>query len=192
VEEIEPDNESNKEDESKTSLGELWAIDAKTKTKTGLKLEEASHFNQQLHPVTIVSFPDKFGGHLVCTALNDQCCTGNGIITDNLANALRCEITKAKETTTYSTAGGDFISQYKISIKDAMLPCMLTTRTFDVVLNVMPKEASNATYGVIMGQDSMRALGIDTSVLLSTITWNDITIPMVPRWRDAIAVSQFR
>ena len=139
-----------------------------------------------------MSFSDKFGGRLVCTALTDQCCTGNSIITDDLANALGCEITKAKETTTYSTAGGDFVSQYEISIKDAMLPYMSTTRTFDVVLNVMPKEASNATYGVIMGQDSMRALGIDTSVLLSTITWNDITIPMVPRWRDAIAVSQFR
>ncbi len=151
-----------------------------------------------------MSFSDKFGGRLVCTALTDQCCTGNSIITDDLANALGCEITKAKETTTYSTAGGDFVSQYEISIKDTMLPCMSTTRTFDVVLNAMPKEASiDATYGVIMGQDSMRALGIDTSVLSSTITWNNITIPMVPRrvlesqfhhfeWRDAIAVSQFR
>ena len=140
-----------------------------------------------------MSFSDKFGGRLVCTALTDQCCTGNGIITDDLANALGCEITKAKETTTYSTAGGDFVSRYEISIKDAMLPCMSTTRTFDVVLNVMPKEASiDATYGVIMGQDSMRALGIDTSVLSSTITWNNIMIPMVPRgyWnRDSIMLN---
>ncbi len=182
VEEIEPDNESDNKDENKTSLGELWAIDAKTKTKTGPKLEEASHFIQQFHPVIIMSFSDKFGGRLVCTAITDQqCCTGNGIITDDLASALRCEITKAKETTTYSTAGGDFVSQYEISIKDTMLPCMSTTRTFDVVLDVMPKEASiDATYGVIMGQDSMRALGIDTSVHSSTITWNNITIPMVP------------
>jgi hypothetical protein len=125
VEEIEPDNESDKEDERKTSLGELWAFDAKT--KTGPKLEEASHFIQQFHPVTIMSFSDKFGGRLVCTALTDQCCTGNGIITDDFANALRCEITKAQEMTTYSRAGGDFVSQYEISIKDAMLPCMSTT-----------------------------------------------------------------
>jgi hypothetical protein len=41
VEEIEPDNESDKEDESKTSLGELWAIDAKTKIKIESNLEKA-------------------------------------------------------------------------------------------------------------------------------------------------------
>jgi hypothetical protein len=162
VEEIESGNE-DAESKSKTSLGELWAIDAKTKTKTGPKLGEASYSNQKLHPATIMSFSDKFGGRLVCTALTDQCCTGKGLIAHHLANALGCEITKAKETTTYSTAGGDFVSQYEISIKDAMLPCMLIKRTFDVVLNVMPKEASiDATYEMIMGQDSMRALGIDT------------------------------
>ena len=72
VEEIEPDNESDNKDENKTSLGELWAIDAKTKTKTGPKLEEASHSNQKLYPVTIMSFSDKFGGRFVCTAITDQ------------------------------------------------------------------------------------------------------------------------
>jgi hypothetical protein len=131
VEEIKPDNEFDKEGESKTSLGELWTINAKTKTKTKAEpnLGEASHSNQKWHPVTIMSFSNKFGGCLFCTALANQCCMGNSIITDDIANALGCEITRAKEATTYSTAGGDFVSQYKISIKDAMLPCMLTTQT---------------------------------------------------------------
>jgi hypothetical protein len=62
-----------------------------------------------------------------------------------------------------------------------MLPCISTQQTFDVVLNKMPEELSvDATYRVILGQDSMRALGIDTGVLSNLITWKDLTIPMVP------------
>jgi hypothetical protein len=54
VEEIESDNEDT-ESKNKTSLGELWAIDAKTKIK--IKSREDLHSNQKLHPTTIMSFP---------------------------------------------------------------------------------------------------------------------------------------
>ena len=46
----------------------------------------------------------------------------------------------------------------------------------------MPKEVStDATYGVIIGQDTMRALKLDTSVLSNTIIWSNLTIRMLPR-----------
>ena len=37
------------------------------------------------------------------------------------------------------------------------------------------------TYGVIMGQDSMSHLNIDTSITNQTISWGEKSIPMVPR-----------
>ena len=178
VEEI----ESSDEDESKTSLGELWAIDAKTKIKIESNLEEDSHLHSnQLHPITIMSFPDTSGGRLVCTALADQCCTRKRLIAHDLADALGCGITESAETTIYKTAGGNFESRSEISIPDAMLPCFTAQRSFKVVFNVMPKEVSiDATYGVIIGQDTMRQLKIDTSVLTNSITWDNLTTPMVP------------
>ena len=88
----------------------------------------------------------------------------------------------AAETTIYKTAGGNFESRSEISIPDAMLPCFTAQRSFKVVFNVMPKEVSiDATYGVILGQDTMRELKIDTSVLTNLITWDSLTTPMVPR-----------
>ena len=126
--------------------------------------------------------PSQSGGRLVCTALVDQCCTGKGLIAHDLADALGCGITESAETTIYKTAGGNFESRSEISIPDAMLPCFTAQRSFKVVFNVMPKEVSiDATYGVIIGQDTMRELKIDTSVLTNSITWDSLTTPMVPR-----------
>ena len=57
---------------------------------------------------------------------------------------------------------------------------------------LQPKEASklcsmscqnsiDTTYGVIIGQDTMRELKIDRNVLTNSITWDSLTTPMVPR-----------
>jgi hypothetical protein len=54
VEEIESDDK-DAENDSKTSLRQVWAIDAKTKIKS----EEDSNSNPKLHPITIMSFPDR-------------------------------------------------------------------------------------------------------------------------------------
>jgi hypothetical protein len=78
VEEIES-SYKDAQSKSKTSFGELRAIDAKTKIKVESNLEEDSHaHSNQLHPITIMSFQDTSGGRLVCTALADQCCIGKG------------------------------------------------------------------------------------------------------------------
>jgi hypothetical protein len=85
---------------------------------------------------------------------------------------------ESAETTIYKTAGGNFESHSEISIPDAMLPCFTAQRSFKVVFNVMLKDA---TYGVIFGQDTMRELKIDTSVLTNLISWESLTTPMVSR-----------
>jgi hypothetical protein len=142
-----------------------------------LDIESYLGVGKKLHPITIMSVSDKLKKSLI-----DQCCTGHK--PNDLAEALGCKFEKATKTQSYKTAAGEFQSQHKISIKEAMLPCISTQRTFDVVLNVMHKEVSgsvDATYGIILGQDSMRALRIDTSVFSNSITWKDLTIPMVPR-----------
>jgi hypothetical protein len=90
----------------------------------------------------------------------------------DLADALGCEITELAETTTYKTAGGNFESCNEISIPDEMLPCFTAQQSFRAVFNVMPKEVSiDATYRVIIGQDIISELKIDTSLLSNSITW---------------------
>ena len=39
----------------------------------------------------------------------------------------------------------------------------------------------DTTYGVIIGQDTMRELKIDMSVLTNSIMWDSLTTPMVPQ-----------
>jgi hypothetical protein len=91
-------------------------------------------------------------------------------------------ITESAEMTIYKTAGGNFESSSKISIPDSMLPCFTAQQSFKVVFNVMPKDVSiDATYGVIIGQDTMRELKIDMSVLTNSIAWDSLTTPMVPQ-----------
>ena len=173
-EEVKEEIDQSKDEESSrhSSLGELW--DLEFKTKINLDVESNLGVEKKLHPITIMSVSDKLKKSLI-----DQCCTGHKL--NDLAEALGCKFEKATKTQSYKTAAGEFQSQHKIIIKEAMLPCISTQRTFDVVLNVMHKEVSvDATYGIILGQDSMRALRIDTSVFSNSITWKDLTIPMVP------------
>ena len=58
----------------------------------------------------------------------------------------------------------------------------MLNRYFSTKLNVMPKGASGSNYGIIMGQNIMRRLEINTSVRNNTISWGDkIETKIVPR-----------
>jgi hypothetical protein len=47
---------------------------------------------------------------------------------------------------------------------------------------IIPKEcSSDMSYGTIIGQDSMPALDIDTSICHNTISWHDNDISMISR-----------
>ena len=61
-----------------------------------------------------------------------------------------------------------------------MLPVLSSDRTFDIELEVVPT-AGHMTYGIILGQDTMRKLEIDTIISKNIFTWKDIQRPMVAR-----------
>jgi hypothetical protein len=50
-----------------------------------------------------------------------------------------------------------------------MLPTLSSNRTFEIELMVVPKEHT-MKYGVILGQDGMRSLDLDTSIRENAIT----------------------
>ena len=82
---------------------------------------------------------------------------------------------------TFITAAGTFTADKILQITDAMLPCLLTTRTFLIDLMVIPEKCSaDMNYGAIIGQESMRLLDLDTSVCDNTISWGEKSIPMDP------------
>jgi hypothetical protein len=56
----------------------------------------------------------------------------------------------------------------------------LDQSSFTIKLMVLPPQKSS-NYGVILGEESMRALDIVKSVRNNMISWSDKEIPMVPR-----------
>ena len=58
---------------------------------------------------------------------------------------------------------------------------------------VIPKECcANMNYGIIIGQESMRLLDLDTSVRDNTISWGDCEVDMVTRdhWTEQRILQQ--
>ena len=62
-----------------------------------------------------------------------------------------------------------------------MLICLSSNQTFAIKLIVVPREClTDFNYGVIIGQDTMRAIDLDTSIQENMISWGEEQIPMVP------------
>jgi hypothetical protein len=120
--ETDSDDESVESNDRK-SLGELWEISKTFKTD-----------DEELHPVTVI------GERLAASILVDQCCTGNGIISWDLAEALGFEMTEVPEPQKYKTTGGEFESRFEISVQDAILSCLSTNHTFNATFDMLPKE----------------------------------------------------
>ena len=170
VEEEVSDEESV--DSRKSRDSELWDIET-----------VAENTDPELHPNTIMSFEDQKGKQKVlASCLLDQCCTGHGIITHELATALGYPIQESNEPVSYQTQAGVFESREVVKCKDVMLPCISTTDKFNIELNVVPVELSaHSIYGVIIGQKSMRTLKLNTDIIENVITWGKKKILMVPR-----------
>ena len=58
------------------------------------------------------------------------------------------------------------------------LPVLSSDCTLDIELEVVPVKG-HMTYGIILGQDTMRKLEIDTIISKNIFTWKDIQRPMV-------------
>lgn len=127
----------------------------------------------RLHPITVMTFPDKTNARIACKALLDQCCTDEGLIIWKLASMLGLSGERCPQRN-FVTAAGTFSTDRMVSINDLMLPCLSPNRTFTIRLMVIPEQCShNVTYGVIMGQETMRRLDLDTSVRNNTISWGE-------------------
>jgi hypothetical protein len=178
---FESDCESDDESycSSHASRGELMEIGSKTDS-------------QNLHPITIITLLDNHKKRVACKVLLDQCCTDKGLISWDMAKALNIPAIPSSPKT-FATANGTFSSTEVLKLEGAMLPCLSTNRTFSLELMILPKECSHqANYGVIIGQETMRLLDLDTSVRENTISWGECEIGMVSRdhWTPERIVQQ--
>ena len=155
---------------SHASRGELMEIVTKSDAKS-----------QHLHPITIITLLDNDQKRVACKALLDQCCTDKGLISWDMAKMLDLPTTTGPPKI-FATANGTFSSNEALKLDNAMLPCLSTNRSFTIELMVIPKECCvDMNYGIIIGQESMRLLDLDTSVRDNTISWGDCEVNMVPR-----------
>ena len=145
-------------------------------------LNERGSSSNKLHPITIITLVKSDGKRIATKALCDQCCTDKGLISQELVEELGIPAKDARHDQAYSTAAGVFSSNKEVELSSVMLPCLSNNRSFSTTLMVIPKECSSRlNYGVILGQEAMRELDLDTSVRTNTISWGEQEIPMVPR-----------
>lgn len=128
-----------------------------------------------------MTFPKKDNGRIACRALFDQCCMSEGLIRYNLANSLGLSRV-VSQSKSFSTAAGTFTTNHIIQINDVMPPCLSQNFPFTIALMVIQQNCScEMTYRVIMGEESMQKLDVDTSILEGTISLGERQIFMVSR-----------
>ncbi len=87
----------------------------------------------------------------------------------------------AGEGNEYVSGGGTFKNKFQVTINDLMLLAITTSRRFLLTLQVSEHKAD---YDVILGQESMRLLELNTDIVEGVITWgksDTLLVPMVPR-----------
>ena len=113
--------------------------------------------------------------------LLDSCCTGAGLVHSNVIKDLgMCMEDTGTRGSTYTSVGGTFRSQGRVKVPSVMFPVFSGDRTFNLELEVVPTRG-HMTYGMILGQDTMRKLEIDTIVSRNIFVSKDIERPMVER-----------
>ena len=112
--------------------------------------------SQNLHPITIMTLPDKNNKKIACKVLLDQCCIDKGLILLDLANMLDVPTSQGSPQT-FLMAAGSFTADPVLKVENAMLPCLLTNRTFTIKLMVVPTKVES-NHSIILGQDLISIL----------------------------------
>ena len=136
-----------------------------------------SNARKNKHPVTVALTRDVNGRPSVLRTLIDACCTGRGLISEKTVKSLGLKMTKKSHGGTYTSVGGKFKSLGYVRIPALILPVLSQDQSFSVELEVVPD--NNMSYSIIMGQQTMHDLQIDTKISSYEIIWNDIHRPMV-------------
>jgi hypothetical protein len=155
-----------------------YETDDDTSSSSKVMAINATQHSANLHPITVITLLDKNQKRVTCKVLLDQCCTDKGLILQELVKMFDFLTTKGNPCT-FTTAAGTVTADRILKIENAMLPCLLTNHTFIAKLIVIPSQKSS-NYGVILGEESMCTLDLDTSVRGNTISWGNKEIPMVP------------
>lgn len=74
-----------------------------------------------------------------------------------------------------------------------MLPCLSSNSIFMIELMVVPCQSwADLNYSIVIGQDTMRVLDLNTSIPDNTISWREEQIPMVPNdyWMEECIIQQ--
>jgi len=132
------------------------------------------------HPVTVALTKDAKGSPFVMRILLDPCCTGTGLISARVADSLGLDIRPATHRGTFTSVGGKFNTIGYVTVPSIVLPVLSQDKTVTLELEMVPDKA-HMTYGIIMGQDAIHDLQIDTKISTHEIIWEDTHRPMVSR-----------
>ena len=159
------------------SRGEVMAL-ARAENKEVKKIDS--------HPTTIIKIPLGDGSResILVKVLLDQCCSGKGIMTTDLAHELDYKLERIpdEEGNEYLTGGGSFKNEFQITINNLALPALSTDRTFEATFQVGDHMAG---YDLIIGRETMAKIQLETLIVSMRIVWgvkNPISVPM-PDWK---------
>ena len=115
---------------------------------------------------------DANGNPIVVRTLLDPCCTGTGLISARVADSFWLDIRPATHRGTFASIGGKLDTIEYVAVPSVMIPVLSQDKTVTLELEVVPDEA-HMTYSIIMGQDTMHDLQIDTKISTHEIIWED-------------------
>ena len=136
--------------------------------------------SKQKHPTTVVLALGKHDHPVATRALVDQCCTGDGLISSEVATALGLPMkSTGNKHKKFTSVGGKFKVNQQVKLTNILLPLLSKNKTFNATLWVVPKECE-MDYGVVLGQDTMISIDLDTSMTKQEFRWGEITREMPP------------
>ena len=141
-----PDNPANKETSVTDIRDDDLSSDEESTSEESLESGATEYDDDEInaiehnreskpHPVTVMTLTKKTERKRVPTkVLLNQCCTGNGIISYELAMKLGRPFKQTDETLQFKTAAGTFETNTSITIPRCMFPCLSTSDKLDITL----------------------------------------------------------
>ena len=115
---------------------------------------------------------DSNGNPIVTRTLLDPYCIGTEFISARVADSLGLDIRSATHRGTFTSVGGKFNTNEYATVPSVVLPVLPQDKKATFELEVLPDKA-HLTYSIIMGQETMHDLQIDTKISTHKIIGKD-------------------
>jgi hypothetical protein len=126
-----------------------------------------------LYPITIITLLGDKQHRVTAKELLDQYCTDKGLISWDLTNTLGL-VASAGNERTFTMVAGTFSTTKFLCLTRAILLYLSKNCTMIIArMIVLQERSANLNYGIILDQDIMQALDLDTSIQDNMISWGE-------------------